>query len=119
MPLKFPELEEYLKQSNPHKEFLKQQYWKHQFKIVLKELVTPPKKASQAPKIETYYEKNKETIKANYEKNKETIRAYYEKNKETIKAKRRVYRMLNADTIKERNKNYYNNKHYPHLSNIL
>jgi hypothetical protein len=89
--LSTPQLIEYLKQTTPHQEFLKQQYWKYQFKLVLQELLTP--KRDKETKTETYYEKNKEAIKA----------------------KQRVYRMLNADKIKERNQDYYYRKHYPQL----
>ena len=90
MSLITPQLKEYLQRTSPHQEFLKQQYWKHQFKLVLQELLTPTPKKVKETKPQTYYEKNKETIKE----------------------KRRVYRMLNADKIKERNRNYYYKTHY-------
>jgi len=92
MSLITPQLKEYLQRTSPHQEFLKQQYWKYQFKLVLQELLTPKKV-----------------------KRKKTTSTYYEENKELIKEKRRVYRMLNADKIKERNRDYYYKKHHPHL----
>ena len=57
-------------------------------------------------KEESQYDKNvydKEYHKKNYERNKERIKTYYEDNKEIIKAKKKIYGE-NKEIIKARNK---------------